>query len=108
MENNQDETKAGSGWKALVKEGSPEYTSLTEEKIRKVVEGLFKSNTSNSEKREIVGLRSCLTRGWIDINDASHCGDKSCSGCNLVSECIEKECKSPFTINNNDPLKKYE
>lgn len=65
--------------------------NITKEDILKACEEVFKKHKIESRIR---GLRGCITRGSIDINDFSHCGNKDCPSCNLYNRAFSN------TINN--------
>jgi hypothetical protein len=63
---------------------------ITAEDIRKAFEEVF-NTTESSSKRVIKGSRGCITRGYINLNDFSHCGNERCSSCNMVRQALEDE-----------------
>jgi hypothetical protein len=63
---------------------------ITAEDIRKAFEEVF--NTIDKDtKRVLKGVRGCITRGYVDLNDFSHCGNNKCSSCNMVRQALEDE-----------------
>lgn len=68
---------------------------LTKKDIEKVINEVFSEHFPEpmSSERKIVGLRGCVTDGMKDIGDFSHCGDKSCAGCNSMAKAIEQAIK---------------
>lgn len=66
--------------------------TITKEQIKEAVEYVFKDLGSIIEKptqRVIIGKRGCITRGWVDIYDFSHCGNKECPSCNRMIEALK-------------------
>ena len=35
------------------------------------------------------GNRGCLERGWVNIQDVSHCGNNKCESCNMIAQAIK-------------------
>lgn len=60
---------------------------ISREDLKKAVDELF--TQPKLIERRISGARGCITRGLRDIVDFNHCGDESCSSCNMMSEALE-------------------
>ena len=75
---------------------------ITKETIREAVEYVFNRPQVEAERR-ISGVRGCITRGWVDIMDFSHCGDESCPNCGMMQEALNREMTALF---KNIPVEK--
>lgn len=61
---------------------------MKKEDIRKAFEEVFNSQKLQTE-RKFKGVRGCITYGYKDINDFTHCGNEECPSCNLVRVAME-------------------
>ena len=61
---------------------------MKKEDIRKTFEEVFNSQKTPTE-RKFKGVRGCITYGHKDIMDFSHCGEKQCESCNIVTKAME-------------------
>lgn len=61
-----------------------ELDNITKEDIEKACEEVLRRHKFESSR--IRGLRGCITRGAVDINDFSHCGNNDCPSCNLYTK----------------------
>jgi hypothetical protein len=63
---------------------------MKKEDIRKAFEEAFNIQKPQIE-RKFKGVRGCITYGHEDIMDFSHCGNKECLSCNLVTKAFREE-----------------
>jgi hypothetical protein len=63
---------------------------ITQEQLKEAV-GYIYNKQENFSERSLKGVRGCSTRGYVDLNDFSHCGNERCSSCNMVRQALEDE-----------------
>lgn len=69
--------------------------------LEEAVNAIF--TNPKTEGRKISGYRGCITRGYVDIQDMSHCGDITCPSCNLMKKALEDEVQiATFKFYDND------
>ena len=63
---------------------------MTKEFLKEVADYIFKKDSNYIEGSPIKGIRGCITRGFLDIGDFSHCGDDRCIECNFMQK-VQKD-----------------
>ena len=72
--------------------------------IKELVETVFKD--TELKERTFKGYRGCITKGYISLDDFSHCGDITCPSCNLMKKALEDEIqRATFKFYDNGKTK---
>lgn len=61
---------------------------MEENKLKQTIEAIFSDNRPTYE-RTITGYRGCIVRGYVNIDDFSHCDNDRCESCNMVNKALE-------------------
>ena len=63
---------------------------MEKEQIKEACEYIYKK-ADNYTEGTIKGIRGCITRGFLDIGDFSHCGNSGCNECNFMQKVLRDE-----------------